>query len=351
VTLRGTWSAPANLLVAGEYAVTREGGLGIAVATAPRGTARLFERTDPGASGIRVVARMTPGETVIWPEAPVPLVGPVVDTVSSESPDLSGHLASPLSDAPSESRWTIELDTTSFFDATSGAKKGLGSSAVATLLLVAALRRVGGVPGPETIDDTTARLAVKAHRTAHNGRGSGYDICTSAAGGTILFVGGARPRQERLSLFGEWNRLGIGVYTWSGRGPVSSSAAVARFDRYAPTGSDKETEIIRWNNETITAIRGSRSWATLFRGFQKIVRFGTDLGEEIGVTAALPFVSCHSDDGWIAKASGAGNERAVILARDDHRRPLPEGAVPVEIERDGLRWEGTRESDWDGIGP
>jgi len=341
MTLRGVWSAPANLLVAGEYAVTREGGRGIAVAVAPRGTARLLECTEPKASGLRVVSTMVPGEKHLWPDNGASLVGHVVATVSSAFPDLSPAL-SPVGEVP---RWTIEIDTTRFFDGVTGAKGGLGSSAVATILLVAALRRIVGTPGHETTDETTTRLAVDAHRAAHDGRGSGYDVLTSAAGGAILFVGGDRPQREQFPLFREWKRDGIGLHTWRGRGPVSSSAAVARFDRYAPKGSEKEREIVRWNNETISAIRGGRTWASIFRGFQKLARFGTDLGEEIGVSAALPFVSCHSDDGWIAKASGAGNERAVILARDGHRRPLPEGAVPVEIESDGLRWEGDREGD------
>ncbi|MFW5644013.1 MAG: hypothetical protein ACOCYQ_08275, partial [Alkalispirochaeta sp.] len=51
---------------------------------------------------------------------------------------------------------------------------------------------------------------------------------------------------------------------------------------------------------------------------------------------------------WIAKASGAGNERAVIFARNDRRRPLPVGTVPVTIERTGLLWEGNGQTDGDG---
>ena len=43
MTHRGTWSAPANVLIAGEYAITRNGGVGLAVAVEPRGVVHLYE--------------------------------------------------------------------------------------------------------------------------------------------------------------------------------------------------------------------------------------------------------------------------------------------------------------------
>lgn len=72
---------------------------------------------------------------------------------------------------------SIELDTRAFFDESSDAKIGLGSSAALTVALSAALLQSG-----EVMDD-----ALEIHRRFQSGAGSGVDIATAVHGGLLEY--------------------------------------------------------------------------------------------------------------------------------------------------------------------
>lgn len=352
--LMATWSAPANVLIAGEYAITRPGGKGIAVAAAPRGVARLYRleatEVDPGgddwetrrsrADGVRrfdlggestltVEATFGGGtEPVEWPSASIPIVDAVVETML---PEIT---------PPRRSDWKIEVDTSPFFDERTGAKRGLGSSAVATLLLVTAISEIGS----NTDDDVNSLVdrSVRAHRRAADGRGSGYDIVASAVGGAIEFTGGDTPKWTRTDALANWANLGISLWTWSSGKSVSSRRAVERYDVLQPAESAEDRAFLAETNDGVDAILTAASWNELFDAIKNASRRGTSLGETIGVDGSLPFVGCHVDDGWVGKASGAGNERAVIFVNADRRRPLPADAMALTPEVEGIRCEYRR---------
>lgn len=76
---------------------------------------------------------------------------------------------------------SITLDTSAFFDTTSGSKLGLGSSAALATALASALTSLR--PGSRSIES----LAVEAHRDFQQGAGSGIDIATAIHGGVIEY--------------------------------------------------------------------------------------------------------------------------------------------------------------------
>jgi phosphomevalonate kinase len=337
------WSAPANALIAGEYAITRPGGKGIAVATQPRGRIRVSESTDtntPFASigtkgGIRVRAAMG-RSTTVWPEEELPLIAAIVDTLRAE--DLSVSAV-----------WDIEIDTRDFFQRATGNKRGFGSSAVTALLFTTALR---GIADRDRSDDdpdlrlldpqsraSIALTAIRLHRAAHGGVGSGYDIATSALGGITEFIGGNIPTFGHRAAGTEWCDMAVSLYSWNTNAPVSSAKAVEQFNTRVPPGTPTETEWLQRINRSVGALSAAENWRELFSAIAEAADDSAAIGEFIGVSATLPIVGCHHDDGWVIKTSGAGNERGIIFAHSDHRRPLPEGVQQLEIDSDGLLCE------------
>lgn len=347
---RWQWSVPANLLVAGEYAITSPGGVGVAVAVEPRATATVFVQDphiQPGAALANqpgeVVAHAGGGIERIYPDAGHQLaeaiiahvgthvVGPAADVSHSEAP-------APKAWASAAPQWRVEIDTTAFFDPDNGTKQGLGSSAAAAILLTAALFQLGG-RDPLLSREEVIHTAISAHREANGGRGSGYDIATSALGGVIRFVGGEQPQWRRSTCAHHWTDHQLRVFGWFSGTAVASSGAVSRFDRYVPEGSPERNEFLQRNNAVIDRIEEAAGWDDLFRAVSESRRIGEDVGAAVGVPATIDICQPHRDDGWVVKASGAGNERAIILSQPDPRRSVPRQAAEFPVSPEGLRWE------------
>jgi len=332
-----SFSAPANLLLMGEYAITLEGGRGVSVAVEPRAVATLTAAEniaydqiptilrERGGDGLLIIARMGAGDFKYTENATA-----LHDAICAEF-GLSGA-AHTREDAPLR----LEIDTTAFFDPDTGTKRGLGSSAVASLLATAAI----GAILDSALEEAPAeviRRAIAVHRQMHEGRGSGYDVATSALGGFVAFSGGAAPSARRLSPASESDPRAVRLYSLATGKPVHSATAVRRFEEFV--GPRERHRFLQKSNELATAFETARRWCDLFMVVESARHLSEEIGETIGVGATLPFNSSHQDDGWIAKASGAGNERAVVLAKADARRPLPTGAELLSIARRGLARE------------
>lgn len=367
--MRGRWvySAPANLLLAGEYAVTRPGGLGLAVAVEPRATVevgaatavesdaeiadfraaaleyartRRTTRESRLPSWLEVVAVGSPSISSSWPRDENRLFEAVVAALAEHLADSgrgTGALAAAETSRADGLRWQATVDTSDFFDPTTGNKLGFGSSAVACVLLTAALMRLAGIDPLEQVD-LLVTLATRAHRLANGGRGSGYDVATSARGGAILFHGGEEPVAEPIDLADRWQESGYALHTVHLGRPVQTRAAVEQFDRVFADSDDAARTFLERNNELVREIVAAAEWPALFDSLARAREAGVALGAEIGVDARLPLCVSHRDDGWIAKASGAGNERAVVVSHSGRRRPLPRSARSVPIVT-GLRLE------------
>jgi len=293
-------SVPGNLLLAGEYAVLEEGGLGAAIAVEPRLTVTAF-LDEPWAVHGRWGAE---GER--WsPGAPPPFAGQAFLYVFDRlRPQRTARL---------------EIDSSAFFDG--GRKRGFGSSAALTVGLTAALAHLA-----EAAPEDFAQLAVEAHRHAQGGRGSGYDVMASWHGGYGAFIGGVTPLWRRLT-----SALPA-LAVFPGPRAVRTVGSIARYREWKAAHSDDADRFLRDNNEAVRALTEA-SGPSWFEAAERVRRLGLDLGNRIGRSAEIPRPA-GLDDTFV-KAAGAGNETGLAAASDG---VWPSGVTPLRIA-EGWRWE------------
>ena len=290
-------TAPANLLLVGEYAVTEEGGLGIGIAVEIRAT--LVRRDGP--SRLRGIL---PGGSIEYPGGGGRF-GAMAQHLWGE------NLPAALGD--------VTIDTRAFFES-DGAKLGLGSSAALAVLLAAC----SFLPRHASTDEVFER-ALETHRKSQGGAGSGYDIACASYGGVVLFTGGARPGVRPIDL--PWLPA---MRLHRGAAPVETRGAVDRYVAWRNSDVSRADAYVDRSNELVRAICAASSWSEGGDLIREYARHAIDLGEEIGVPAGP---TCDAD---LAKCVGAGNELAVSFDLEDDST----GAVgrPLVIAKDGLRW-------------
>lgn len=328
-------SAPANLLLLGEYAVLEEGGLGIAIAPDVRATARSVPGPD------QVVGHL-PGGTVRWPGDDA----------------LLGRIACHLRETFGEdtSPGSVDVDTQAFFDAT-GRKRGYGSSAAVAVVLTALwMLRAGtiavehgtnqtpplgpGATGSLATGDRAAIFhnAVAAHRAGQGGAGSGYDVACSSYGGALRFVGGAQPTAARIDL--AWLPP---MALFAGRHAVATSGAVARLKEWRSNHTARWKEFFRTSNMLVESFSRATSWpeaAQVLNEYRTLtLRFGSQIGVSAEIAPPEPMPT-----GTAFKAVGAGNELGVaFIPQAGRSRGGPEDAddsmTPISIALEGVTWE------------
>lgn len=283
-------SVAGNLLIAGEYLVLREGGLGLACAVEPRVRAS----ADP-ADSWSVGATMG-GEERSW-SPPIdgarPPSLPVAAAVFAQAERLwreGGLEARPL---------RIELDSSAFFGP-DGRKSGYGSSAASAVALALILGRAAGLDG-DALKAFALEAALLGHRGAQGGRGSGYDVYASAHGGVGLFVGGAMPAWRPLPAL----RLPP-AFLFPGPAPVASADAVSRFHDWLERGGEGAQAALRRGVEAVAALTGAEGPKEFARRLREARDLGAAIGAAIGVPAEL--APPPGLEAAIVKASGAGDE-------------------------------------------
>lgn len=175
-------SAPGKAVIAGEYAVLA-GAPAISMAMNRRAHVRIRETEEsshcvsaPGYLDGSFRFSVTTEASIVWlDELPCAEAFALFEAVWKQS------------GMTQRSGLSIILDTAEFFDAASGSKLGLGSSAALAVALAAALANLQ--TDPVAIDS----LAASAHQEFQHGSGSGIDIATAVHGGVIEFQIGARP--------------------------------------------------------------------------------------------------------------------------------------------------------------
>jgi phosphomevalonate kinase len=310
-------TVPGNILLLGEYAVLEEGGIGLAAAVDLRVSLNL-ERSD--ALEIRGT---WPGGSFRWTDDTrdeSALVNAVVDTLAA---------AGVLPEKPGERpQVRIDIDSSALFGP-AGRKTGLGSSAAVTAGLTAALVAVSGAQP----DATTAQLAVRAHRAAQGGRGSGYDVLASWHGGAGIFRGGGTPHWEPCA-FGDDLRLLI----FPGPGPVQTAAAVLKYAAWKKGNPPDARAFLEESNARVLAFLSSTSPADASSRWAACRELGIELGRTIRVPADI-IPPRGLDPDW-SKALGAGNELGACLQSSAGPVPDTEGPVTIlDFSREGLRWE------------
>lgn len=180
-----TASAPGKAVLSGEYAVLQNAP---AIATAVNRHVRVTISESPGDEHSITAAGYLEGNwsfsvskdgELTWRERlPRPSAFLLVEEIwksfdTAQWPSLS-----------------LVVDTQEFYDAATGLKLGLGSSAAVSVALTAALRSYSSVAGD------LKEMAMNAHDRFQGGYGSGVDVATSIQGGVIVHRrAGSEPRQ------------------------------------------------------------------------------------------------------------------------------------------------------------
>lgn len=328
-----SWSAPGNLLVAGEYLVTEEGGKGICLAGGGRATMQ------EDSSDITELNSIHSGSFQVWkPDNPV-----------KES------LCYFVWEEAEKFNWIqgrkkrITVDTSSLYGPL-GQKLGLGSSAVAALLFSRALSE--SADNSRIID-----IAALAHRKWQGGCGSGYDIFTSANGGAGCFTGGQLPSWESLN----WPSLQY----WLLKGSISISSvrALRRYEAWKknldkhwldiPLLADYHKCLLETIRILILKDDAARAVEFLEK-LHELAVFSSRLGSTIN-QKSMPLMPVGFSKGkkpWhrqgvaAAKSLGAGNEIVLLAGLKDgfskkEQLALEElhrtnRAFPLSIEKRGL---------------
>lgn len=206
----------------------------------------------------------------------------------------------------------LVVDTQEFFDADTGQKLGLGSSAAVAVALTAALRRYASLGG----DD--GRMARDAHDRFQGGCGSGVDVATSLQGGLIEYRR-AGCEVRRLG----WPEGLHYRYLWSGR-------AAATADKLARLGKDRGREgkgdDMKLLGDLAEDVAGAWSRGDaegVLKAFPAYIdelrRFGDDLDLGIFDAGHGELSRVARDSGLVYKPCGAGGgDIGIVLAACEH---------------------------------
>ena len=331
-----TVSAPANLLLMGEYAVLEEGGLGLAVAPDIRvtGTARIPGaggvitdlRDAPGSRrGISIVGRL-PGATVRWPAiAKEGQVGGLLALAAERLAELY---------PTTETDIQIDLESRAFFT-TDGQKRGFGSSAAIVVALTALwLRTTEYLPDdPGDANALIFHIAVEAHRAGQHGKGSGYDVGSSTFGGVILFTGGARPLARRIAL--PWLPQ---MHIIGGSAPVNTVNAVGEYDAWKRASPLGARAYLDESNRLVTAFAEALNWNSAAAILAEYRELALELGATIGVPAKMDRPAWVHGEQAIVKAVGAGNELGVVLTAESPQQGERGTNPQIRLSDEGLTW-------------
>jgi phosphomevalonate kinase len=322
-------SVPGNLLLLGEYAVLEEGGLGLTLAA----DRRVRAEVRPSAA-LQIIgewgsgsARWDAGAGETSGAAPSgPLFAAAVSAFQESRAAAAG--VSPQ-DIPLPCV-RISVDSTAFFRP-DGGKAGLGGSAAVSVALACALLHACGeeeaARGPEA-----ARLALRAHRAAQGGRGSGYDVMCSFHGGLGIFRGGAEPAWRPCAV--SW-RPAFALF--AGPAPVSTPAAIRRYTEWKARAPAGAREFLRASNAALLSFTAARTAEEARDCLSACRDLGIRLGDEIGVEARIP-APAGIDPAW-CKSIGAGNELGLLALPSSVRLPAAAGLTPMGQSAGGVAWE------------
>ncbi len=333
-----TFSVPGNLLLAGEYAVLEEAGLGLAVAVEPRVLVRVS--TPPGLKGLHF--RGITGTGVFGFAFSAPACGPdafpyrMVAAAVGREHTAEGPAYRRCAATTCPPAGLIEVDSRALYRP-DGRKAGLGSSAALAVAVTAAVGELVGRSYRGRLD-ALMRTAVCVHREAQGGHGSGYDVATSVYGGVIEFVGGRRPRVFCIGDAPLWDARLV-----FGSAAVSTRGAVERYRRWRDAHPRNATAFLSASNEAVLEL--ARSLHSTRQQFAAALtnagRIGAELGDDIGVPAVLsPDGGGSVEDVDAFKALGAGGEIGIALGN-----PTREGSFDsirsverVEPSYKGIYW-------------
>lgn len=317
-------SAPSNLLLFGEYAVTVSGGAGIACGVEPRVSGVIEEapgfciRGTTGHGGFD----WEPKDTDDGDTDPGDLLSACVEVAAGASSFDTAALGS--------LEYRITVDSSALYRK-DGTKRGLGSSAgvavVLSALLLYLFRR--SLPSREDVFN----LALRSHRRSQGGRGSGYDVAASTFGYLGLFEGGENPSWRHLSP--DWLPA---IALHQGPKDVTTGPAIRRFEAWRETSPEQFRAYFDASNEGVEELAQASSWEEAAPTARRLATLGRELGRHLDIPAEVPEAlhTCREEENHsslgpeptMVKAVGAGGELFVRFgAKESHVRLA-----------EGLRW-------------
>lgn len=287
-------SAPGKAVLSGEYAVL-SGAPAICMAVDRRATVRMMRSDEAWISVVAAGYAAVEGRFVAVGATPSWLQGEqefrLVDTAWREL-----HPAY-------ERGLSIELDTSAFFDAPSGAKVGLGSSAALTVALTAAL----------TESQDVLEKADRVHRLFQSGAGSGVDIAASVHGGLIEYR-----MKERTVAPLRWPEGLAYRLLWTGV-PVSTANKLRHLREQGHRRS--RNALVAAAGTMATAWRSATELLALYPGYIDTLRdFSADYDLGIFDAGHDKLVTEARAAGLVYKPCGAGGGDVGILlgTNDEH---------------------------------
>ncbi len=346
---------PGNLLLAGEYAIVREGRAGVTIAVGPpvvvnvekwssfefvgeTGGGRMTWRGGPSLHGSSDLtdngAGTTRGAAVFRSVLAVfrdrSRMSRLIERSNSRQREMLLAATEPFArgDYPPV---RIAVDSRPLFD-TTGRKLGFGSSAASTVAATAGVLAAAGLD-PVGFRPLVCSIATAAHRGTQGGHGSGYDVATSCYGGVGLFRGGEWTSYRHIDAF--WlPPLGV----LSGAHEESTAHAVQRFREVYERESSRMEALLDRSDRAVDAIATATSWPEARVGLEKAREVGIEIGRRIGIPADVRRVSTAPEhdrgcEDRFLKALGAGRETVLAIPH------LP-GCEDRMVARDeeGLRW-------------
>jgi phosphomevalonate kinase len=287
-----TASAPAKLVLSGEYAVLH-GGPAISAAVGVRACATVAPTADSWS--LRIT---NSGQSFDF--SPAAAGGIEWRTDPGEMGQLLAAAWGVLNQAQALSACgphVVELDSRAFFTA-AGAKRGLGSSAAVAVALTAALQTALGVA-------PTAAACLAVHAAFQQQRGSGIDVCTSFHGGVITKTAAA---VEPLG----WPEELCAAAVWTGM-PASTTALLSRMEAFAashPAAFERAREPLH-----VAAAATLSDWRaapaaqvleSLYEFARQLHRFDDDCAIGIWSAEHVRLERLADDFGLVYKPSGAG---------------------------------------------
>lgn len=352
-------SAPASLLVCGEYFVTEHGGEGLCMAVEPRARCTIeFEESKTGARrnsnnkknpAVPKTTLLTRagGKEMCFENARDNDLFCAAEDCATLYGSLYGPMTVPRAAVQNmhahnaRAAATITVDTNAFYEKEK--KLGFGSSESAALLLCAALAlRVRRDPLSNL--QALAAHAAYAHFLWQGKKGSGYGAFASAFGGVGLYKNlhtnnaGSEPENANRGappfFANQWTAMNHALYNatswyfWKSPKSVSSPSALQCYLAWQAAHPRAAQNFARANETLFAAVRGAffgartphnvmpgtaamRAWITVIETSKAL---GLDIGKKIGVSARISLpAECNKKSLAAYKASGAGAECALAL--------------------------------------
>ena len=319
-----TFVVPGSVLLAGEYAITCNGGLGLALA--PDRFLRMQVEPD---SRFSLTGHAH---------------GAVVDGSDLGRAVLSAA-AQILSLSPADNRLSgrVVVDSSELFS-DKGKKLGLGSSAALAVGLAAFF-----VDCVDPLDvrcsaeklDIVRDIALLGHRSFQGG-GSGYDVYTSLYGGVGLFTGGESPLWRPLGF-----DCGMGIALIPAREHVRSGPSVQSFRKLQVDRAADVARFIAHSDRVVLRLVdavGSRGScvSNLYGALMAARRVGLWIGRTLGLDPEggdLKRTLAEFRKRRIpCKASGAGGELAVAFGFPPAYFSQASDVLCVKTAREGVKW-------------